>query len=124
MSDVKSQKLMLVSLYFFPFYKIGVFCIMTYSYQLTTSQNVDVEINGVPPFKLDILAVKIIVNVSATLFMLSNQFINIVIELKVIKLVLPPAEAKMDIVQTISVVVQIDSVEATMNAGILYEPVG
>ena len=124
MSDVKSQKLMLVSLYFFPFYKIGVFCIMTYSYQLTTSQNVDVEINGDPPFKLDILAVKIIVNVSATLFMLSNQFINIVIELKVIKLVLPPAEAKMDIVQTISVVVQIDSVEATMNAGILYEPVG
>ena len=38
------------------------------------------------------------VNVSATLIKLSNQFTNIVIELKLINVVLPPTEPVTDIV--------------------------
>ena len=48
-----------------------------------------VSINGLRTFKLDIVAVIITVNVSAALFIAEYQLINIEIESKVIKLVLP-----------------------------------
>ena len=36
--------------------------------------------------------------------------------------VLPPTEPVTDIVQTISLAIHIDSVDDTVNAGMLYEP--
>ena len=48
-------------------------------------------------FMFDIVANNVTVNVSATLIKLSNQFTNIVTELKVINVVLPPTEPVTDI---------------------------
>ena len=69
-----------------------------------------------------IVAVKVTVNVSATLIELSIQLINIVAWLNVKNDVLPLADPVTDIVTTISVTVQIDNVEVNVNAGITYEP--
>ena len=46
----------------------------------------------------DIVATNVTENVSATLIKLSNQFTNIVTELKPIKVVLPPTEPVIEIV--------------------------
>ena len=59
---------------------------------------------------------------SASLFEFSFQLTNIDACVNVIKDVLPPADPVTDIVITISVAVQIDSVEVNVNAGITYEP--
>ena len=65
---------------------------------VTTNINYDVATNGLAAFKFEIVAVKIIVNVSAILFIVEYQFTNIVIELNVMKVVLPPNEPVTDIV--------------------------
>ena len=65
---------------------------------VTTKINYDVETNGLAVFKFEIVAVKTIVNVSAILFIEEYQFTNIVIELNVTKVVLPPIEPVIEIV--------------------------
>ena len=69
-----------------------------------------------------IVAVKVTVNVSATLIELSIQLINIVVLLNVKKDVLPLTDPVTDIVTTISLTVQNDNVEVNVNAGITYKP--
>ena len=54
--------------------------------------------NGLAAFKFEIVAVKTTVNVSAILFVAEYQFTNIVIELNVTKVVLPPIEPVIEIV--------------------------
>ena len=65
---------------------------------ITTNINYDVAKNGLEASKFEIVAVKTIVNVSAILFIVEYQFTNIVIELNVTKVVLPPTEPVIDIV--------------------------
>ena len=79
---------------------------------------------GLNTFRFEIFAVKIIVKVSATLLVLSYQFIDIVIELKDKNVVLPPTDPVADIVYTISLSVQFDNVDVILNEGITYEPNG
>ena len=62
-----------------------------------TNQNDFVVVNGLT-FKFVIVAVKVTVNVSATLIVLSNQFTYMLTELNVINAVLPPLYAVKDIV--------------------------
>ena len=65
---------------------------------LTSSKNDVVFMKGLPVLELVIVAVKTTVNVSASLTILSNQLINIEVELNVMNDVLPPAELVTDIV--------------------------
>ena len=69
-----------------------------------------------------IVAVKVTVKFSASLFAFSVQLTSIDAYVNVIKDVLPPADPVTDIVITISVAVQIDSAEVNVNTGIAYEP--
>ena len=77
---------------------------------------------GLASFMFVMVATIVTVNVSATLFKLSNQLINIEIELNVTNVVLPSSELETDIVYEISIAVQTDNVEVTLNCGIMYEP--
>ena len=74
-------------------YKFAVF----YGW-FTTSWNDYAAINGLKLFLFIIYALKIIVNVSAILFVLSNQFTNIYIGSNVINVVLPSLYTETDIV--------------------------
>ena len=65
---------------------------------VTTNKNYDVATNGLAAFKFEIVAVKMTVNVSAILFIVEYQFTNIVIELNVTKVVLPPNDPVTEIV--------------------------
>ena len=65
---------------------------------LTSSKNGVVFMKGLPVLELVIVAVKTTVNVSASLTILSNQLINIEVELNVMNDVLPPTEPVTDIV--------------------------
>ena len=65
---------------------------------VTTNINYDAATNGLAVFKFEIFAVKTIVNVSAILFIAEYQFTNIVIELNVTKVVLPPNDPVTEIV--------------------------
>ena len=62
------------------------------------------------------------VNVSAILFVTEYQFINIVIELNVKNVVLPPTEPVTDIVQIMSLAVQSKDVEVTLYGITAWEP--
>ena len=53
---------------------------------------------GLDTFMFVMVETNVTVNASATLIKLSNQLINIEIELNVIKVVLPPSELETDIV--------------------------
>ena len=65
---------------------------------VTFNTNYDAATNGLAVFKFEIVAVKTIVNVSAILFIVEYQFTNIVIELNMMKVVLPPNDPVTDIV--------------------------
>ena len=68
------------------------------------------------------VATNVTVNVSATLIKLLNQFTNIVTELRLIKVVLPPTEPVTDIVQIMSLAQQSGDVDVKVNGVTAWEP--
>ena len=85
--------------------QIGVAC----------NKNCEVLTKGLVASKFDIFAFKITVNVSAILIVLSNQLINIEVGLNERKFVLPPSDPVTDIEYSMSLALQIDSIEDTVN---------
>ena len=88
---------------------------------VTANVNDFVAVKGLAAFKFVIFADISIVKVSATRIILSNQFITIDNELNVTKVVLPLRDPSTFIVYTRSLELHIDSDEAIVNAGIVYE---
>ena len=89
---------------------------------VTINVNYYVETNGLAAFKFEIVAVKLTVKFSEALFIIENQLIIIEIESKFKNVVLPETDPVTDNVYTISLAVQIKSVDDTVGIGIAYEP--
>ena len=89
---------------------------------VTINLNYYVETNGLAEFKFKIVAVKLTVKFSEALFVLEYQLIIIEIESKLKNVVLPETDPVTYKVYTISLAVQIESDDDTVDVAIAYEP--